>query len=154
MTESLTTSKTLVIDANIAIAVVVPAPLTVVARDLLRQWLENDVTIVAPTLWLAETASVIRRYVHAKQMTPQEGSNALDNLLALSISIVPDDQIACRNAYRWSSLLGQIRAYDGFYLALAESMNAPLFSADRRLVNRGQQLGLTWIHWAGGPHGD
>jgi predicted nucleic acid-binding protein len=143
------TSHTLVIDANIAISLVVPAPLTAAVRDTLRQWIARGDTLVAPSLWLAEATSVIRGYVHSKQITPGEGRGTLESLFALPVRIIPDDESACRSAYGWAELLGQARAYDGFYLALAQRLDAPFFTADQRLVNRGRQLGLTWILGAG-----
>ncbi len=136
MPEDLRTSPTIVIDANIAIAAVIPVLLTPAARAALGRWIAQGRLLVAPSLWLAEGTSIIRGYVHSKQLTPDEGLSALDSLFALPVRIEPDDEAVCRGAYRWAELLGQARAYDAFYLALAYRMSAPFFTADRRLVNR------------------
>jgi hypothetical protein len=42
-----------------------------------------------------------------------------------------------------SNRLGQSKAYDGFYLALAEQSNAEFWTADQCLVNSARQLGAT-----------
>jgi predicted nucleic acid-binding protein len=57
----------------------------------------------------------------------------------------------CRSAYQWAGRLGQARVYDGFYLALSELYELPLWSADRRLVNRAKLSGADWVHWSEEP---
>jgi predicted nucleic acid-binding protein len=45
-------------------------------------------------------------------------------------------------------MLAQTKAYDAFYLAVAEKMEAELWTADRHLSNRCRNdLGLEWVHW-------
>lgn len=46
--------------------------------------------------------------------------------------------------------LGHSKAYDAFYLALAEHLNAEFWTADKHLANRCcKDLKLTWVHWLG-----
>jgi predicted nucleic acid-binding protein len=45
--------------------------------------------------------------------------------------------------------IGQSKAYDAQYLALAARENAPLWTADRRLANAARGAGLDWVHWIG-----
>jgi len=52
-----------------------------------------------------------------------------------------------RAALTWAARLGQSKAYDGFYLALAERLGADLWTADERLLNRMRQLGVAWVRW-------
>ena len=41
------------------------------------------------------------------------------------------------------------KAYDGSYLAVAESLGAELWTADNRLVESLDDDSLEWIHWIG-----
>lgn len=104
--------------------------------------------IMAPDLWVSETVSAVRRMVFARQLTPSEGVRALDALFALGIETVPLTISLCRSALEWAARLGQARAYDSIYLALAEHLHAEFWTADRRLANRAQQCGATWVHLA------
>ena len=55
----------------------------------------------------------------------------------------------------WGKRLAQSKAYDSFYLALAERMGEDLWTGDRRLFNRAQQLGVGWVKLMSGPeHSD
>jgi predicted nucleic acid-binding protein len=49
-------------------------------------------------------------------------------------------------ALEWTLRLQRASAYDSFYLAIAESLQAPFWSADRRLVNAFQQDRPAWLH--------
>lgn len=139
----------IVIDASTAIGALLPVLAPVDTLELFLAWRQNAVEIAAPSLWLAESTSVIRRYVHAGQLTPEEGTGALANLAALDVTVIPDTHARSRAAYAWAGRLGQARAYDGFYVALAEELNAQFFTGDKRLVNAGRQLDVRWIHWIG-----
>ena len=55
----------------------------------------------------------------------------------------------CSRALRWADRLGQSKAYDGQYAALAESLEAELWSADERLVHCLKAQGVSWAHWIG-----
>lgn len=117
--------------------------------ELFLAWRQNAVEIFAPTLWLAESTSVVRCYVHAGMLTSEEGSSALNNLAALDVTVIPDTHARSHAAYAWANRLGQARAYDGFYVALAEELSAHFYTSDRRLFNSGQQLDVPWIRWVG-----
>jgi predicted nucleic acid-binding protein len=112
-------------------------------------WRRAEAELHAPSLWLAECASAIRRYVHRDMITPQEGLTAIDDLITLEVDVAPMTHAHCRAAYAWAERLGQSRAYDGFYLALAEELDGTFFTGDRRLANGARQLGLSWVQWIG-----
>jgi predicted nucleic acid-binding protein len=142
-------STPIVVDASTAIGALLPVLAPVDTLELFRTWRQHSTEILAPSLWLAESTSVIRRYVHGGLLTLDEGAVALDDLAALEVTVAPDTHARCLAAYAWANRLGQARAYDGFYLALAEELSAHFYTGDKRLVNAGQQLGLSWIRWVG-----
>jgi predicted nucleic acid-binding protein len=67
----------------------------------------------------------------------------------LDLEIVRETDNLFISAFRWASRLGQHAAYDGFYLALSEHLDAEFWSLDQRTVNRTQQMGVSWAHWIG-----
>jgi predicted nucleic acid-binding protein len=142
-------SPQVVIDAGAAVGALLPTLAPVDTLECFVTWRQAGAAIFAPPLFLAECTSVIRRYVYAGLLTENEAAVALGDLAALDVTIVPDAQARCRAAYDWATQLGQARAYDGFYLALAQELAAPLYTGDRRLANGARQLGMDWVLWVG-----
>ena len=68
----------------------------------------------------------------------------MDLLLKLPWIYAKDEELALA-ALRWSSKLGQARAYDAFYVALAEKKRALLWTADARLVQGLRALGFLGV---------
>ncbi|HIE37557.1 MAG TPA: PIN domain-containing protein [Anaerolineales bacterium] len=139
-------SPVVVIDANIAIWAILPVlTADVDALEQFVEWRRAGVRLVAPALWLAECVSVVRGCVHAGLISSQEGRLAIDDLFALEVEALPMDEEVCRAAFEWAERLGQARAYDGFYLALAERMGAQMWTADKGLARRAQEMGASWV---------
>ncbi len=138
-----------VIDANAAISALLPTLAPVDTLQLFVEWRQTGVSILAPPLWLAECTSVIHRYVHFDLLRADEGISALNDLAGLEVTIAPDTPARCRAAYDWATRFGQARAYDGFYLALAQEKAALLYTGDSRLANRAHQLKIAWVIWVG-----
>ncbi len=142
-------STAIVIDASLAIWAIMPIDTEINVLDLFVKWRKSGVKPVAPMLWLAECTSAIRRLVHNKEITSEEGQNALDDLFNLTVDIIPMTDEHCRSALLWSERLDQAKAYDSFYLALSEDLNTELWTADRRLANAVHEKNISWVHWVG-----
>ena len=143
-------SPIVVVDANVAIGAILPVLSAGV--DMLEQfagWRREGVRLVAPMLWLAVCVSVIRRSVHEQAISPGEGRVAIEDLFALEVETMPLDEKMCRSAFAWAERLGQAKAYDGLYLALAERLGAEMWTTDERLVREAQQAGVAWVQWIG-----
>jgi predicted nucleic acid-binding protein len=138
-----------VIDAGAAVGALLPTIASVDTLERFVKWRQAGASIVAPPLLLAECTSVIRRYVFNQLLTAGEAAVAIADLAALDVTIVPDTPARCRAASDWAVQLGQMRAYDGFYLALAQALAAPLYTGDKRLANGARQLGIDWVIWVG-----
>jgi len=138
-----------VVDASVAVWTLLPSLAAVDTLSRFVVWRQAEAELHAPSLWLAECTSAIRRYVHRGMITSNEGLTAIEDLVGLEVEVASMTHSHCRTAYGWAERLGQSRAYDGFYLALAEELGATFFSGDRRLTNSAQQLGLSWVQWIG-----
>jgi predicted nucleic acid-binding protein len=87
-------------------------------------------TLHAPHLLDLEVAQVLRRYERAGELTAQRAGEALEDLAAFRIERYPHHLFLPRV---WA-LRQNATAYDACYLALAEALDAPLVTRDRRLA--------------------
>ncbi|MFN8484112.1 MAG: type II toxin-antitoxin system VapC family toxin [Anaerolineae bacterium] len=140
---------TIVIDASVAVWAVLPV---VAASDVTAQfaeWRKHGSRIVAPDHWVAECVSAIRRTVYRRIVSDAEGRVAIQDLFALDVEIVPTTERQSLAALEWAERLGQARAYDGLYCALAEELKAEFWTADQRLARAAQQRNAVWVRWIG-----
>lgn len=116
---------TLVIDASATVAALVDS-----GPD--GRWAETLLTsdLTAPHLLPVEVANVLRRAVNAGDLTDDAAALAHADLLDLRIEFVPYDTVASRV---WE-LRRNLSAYDAWYVAVAELLDAPLATLDQRLV--------------------
>jgi predicted nucleic acid-binding protein len=137
----------IVIDANIAARAILPIEGKSNVLERMTSWHRSRSKIFAPELLITETVSVIRRGIFDRWITEEEGQVAVEDLYRLGVEIVPSDAGICQAALAWAGRLGQSKAYDGFYFAVAERQGAELWTADEKLVNRAKQLNKSWIRW-------
>jgi predicted nucleic acid-binding protein len=149
MNETGLSSPALIVDANIALWAVLPVPQGAQANRRFKQWADKGIRIMAPAWWLAECTTGIRRTSSTGNISDTEARQALVAVFKLGVETAPIDQELCESALEWSERIQQSRAYDAFYLALAERENAEFWTADKRLANAAKQAGADWVHWIG-----
>ncbi len=86
--------------------------------------------MAGPQIALAEASNVLRRLELAERIESSEAGLAQRNLLALEIELFPFEPLADRV---WE-LRHNLSIYDGWYVALAETLSCPLLTLDRRLA--------------------
>ncbi len=138
-----------VIDANIALALVVPVPYSPGAAQRFGAWKEADAEILAPALWEYEVVSGLRKAIVVGALTAEEATAGLQMILALNVETVAPTLAHHLRSLSWAERLGQRVAYDASYMALAEEAHAEFWTADEGLVNGAQRIGATWVHWIG-----
>jgi len=135
-----------VVDANIAVNTALN-----MTDSLERFWQRIDseqITPCAPRLWASETTSAVRFLLSQKEITSDEAEDALRTIHGLRVEIVNEDEELSQRALELAGNLSQSKAYDAFYLALAEKLVAEFWTADERLFNRCRKdLKLSWVHW-------
>ena len=89
--------------------------------------------MVAPSFFLAEVASVIRRKVGRQELTPEDGQEALDVLESVEVRLVWDFDLIQR-AFHLAGELRQPTIYDTVYLAVAEREQCDLWTSDARFA--------------------
>ncbi|MBC8509529.1 MAG: type II toxin-antitoxin system VapC family toxin [Chloroflexi bacterium] len=136
----------IVLDANLIASLVIPLPYSERATELVLDWKRQGVTFVAPALWSYEVSTVLRKAVIADYLPPGELDFALEQIWKINIQDVPVNLALHRQALAWAERLGQSKTYDSAYLAVAESLQAEFWTADRSLATSAQRAGAHWVH--------
>ena len=103
---------------------------SVPGRRLAQRLRSPEIQLHAPHLVDLEVAQAICRYVLSGHLSEQRGHVALQLLVDLDLERHPHDLLLPRI---WA-LRENLTAYDAAYVALAEVMDAPLVTTDRRLA--------------------
>jgi predicted nucleic acid-binding protein len=118
-----------VIDASVAVKWFLLEP----GSDAATALLEVRDTLSAPDLVLAEVGNVLWKRCRQSLITAEEALSAVGELRRMFSHLYPLPPLAHR-ATDLSIRLDH-PAYDCYYLALAESLDATLVTADRRLAD-------------------
>ncbi|HEY4714687.1 MAG TPA: type II toxin-antitoxin system VapC family toxin [Aquirhabdus sp.] len=111
---------------------------------------QEQITPCAPRLWVSEVTSTVRFLVSQKEISSDEAEEVLRTMHGLRVEIINEDEELSLRALELAGKLGQSKAYDAFYLALAEKLVVEFWTADERLFNRCRKdLKLSWVHWIG-----
>lgn len=87
-------------------------------------------TLHAPHLIDIEVAHVVRRFALRRELGGQQGRRAIEELGAMPMQSYPHEPLLLR-VWAWRD---GVSACDAVYLALAEELDAPLVTRDRRLA--------------------
>ena len=118
---------TIVVDASVVVAALVDN-----GSD--GEWAEAQLRtnhLTAPSLMPIEVANVLRRIEHSGLIDGGSANLAFDTLTQLTIDLAEFAPLADRI---WE-LRFNLTSYDAFYVALAEVLDCPLATLDRRLVS-------------------
>ena len=120
----------IVLDASAAVDVVLE-------RGAEGQWVAAELaaarSVHAPHLVDSEVASALRRLVLLEEISAESGGTALRLYRKLRLTRYPAEPLLDRI---WA-LRESVTAYDATYLALAETLDAPLVTTDGRLARAG-----------------
>lgn len=117
----------IVVDASALLEALLRTP---AAEAIEKRLFTAEETLHAPHLLDVEVAQVIRRYTVAGEINQERGRAALDDLNAFPIRRYPHGFLLPRV---WE-LRTNLTAYDAVYVALAQALDAPLLTRDRRLA--------------------
>lgn len=85
--------------------------------------------LCAPALLSFECANIFRRHQLGGLISADQAAQAHADLLDLPVSLFPYEAVA----HRMWQLKDNLTSYDASYVALAEALDAPLITLDRRL---------------------
>jgi predicted nucleic acid-binding protein len=117
----------IVVDASALVEVLLRTPL---APAIEQRLFDPELTLHAPHLIDVEVAHALRRYAISGQIDAERGHAALAILADLPLNRYPHRFLLPRI---WD-LRNNLTAYDAVYVALAETLEVPLLTRDRRLA--------------------
>ncbi len=116
----------IVVDASVVVAALVDAgPLGAWADGLIGRE-----ALAAPHILPAEVASVLRRASLAGDISAESAGLAFADFLELRVELFAFAPVAARV---WE-LRSNVTSYDAWYVAIAEALEVPLATIDRRLT--------------------
>jgi predicted nucleic acid-binding protein len=118
---------TLVVDASMVVAALVDSG---TGGRWAEALLAGD-SLAAPHLLMVEAANILRRSAAARAISAEQASLAHGDLLDLRVELFPYAPFAARI---WE-LRENVTCYDAWYVAVAETLSAPLATLDARLAN-------------------
>lgn len=114
-----------VVDASVLVA-------ALVETGPVGSWAEAAVVegpLAAPEFVLAETSNILRRMERSGRISTVEATASHRDMLRLDIALFPFAPYAERV---WA-LRANVTSYDAWYVALAEALDYPIVTLDRRL---------------------
>jgi predicted nucleic acid-binding protein len=117
----------IVVDASALVEVLLGLPM---ADDVGKRLFEAGQSLHVPHLIDVEILQVVRRYAVGGEISLRRAAMAVDDLADLRLNRYAHDVLLPR---AWD-LRNNLTAYDAVYVALAELMDVPLLTRDRRLA--------------------
>jgi predicted nucleic acid-binding protein len=135
------------VDASIAVKIVSPEELRPVAIQLWQSWLDQDREIVAPYLFEYEVTSALLRKAVRGALSLDEARRALHAALGMKVTLLDPPGLS-EQALELAVRFNRPAAYDAHYLALAEQLRCPFWTADERLCIA-VRSDFPYIQWLG-----
>jgi predicted nucleic acid-binding protein len=133
-------------DASLSLKLVIPEALSDRAQALWMSWHSKQIKVIAPSLWAYEVTSVVRNKAYRGLIDKELESEVLTAVHHLPVQLFRPENLH-RRAWELARQFNRPSVYDMHYLALAEIVDCPYWTADERLYNA-VHLELDWsIGW-------
>jgi predicted nucleic acid-binding protein len=139
----------MVIDAGVVLALALPLPFSPQAAMRVRSLKQSREELYAPALLEYEVCSALRRVVTRGLLGADAALKALELIALVRVQPISPVSSLHERALHWANRLGQSKAYDAQYLALAEQMGCGLLTADARLAHAARAVGADWVQSLG-----
>ena len=136
-----------VVDASLAFKWLVRESNSDRALALARFWDSEGTKPVSPYLMPVEVANALHLRVLRKELTLGTATRLMQSLVASGIELRETPQLYARTL-EWADRLRQTAACDAHYLALAQSLECDLWTADEKFY-RAASPAATNVHWLG-----
>jgi predicted nucleic acid-binding protein len=136
-----------VVDASVAVKWVVAEELSDRAHALLEDSLRAQRPVLAPPLLPIEVTNAIYQRQRRNLITQDESRSYVATFLLLPIELIAPPDVFNR-ALSFARTHNLTQTYDALYAALAEAVQAELWTADERLRNALERA-VPWVRWIG-----
>lgn len=139
-------SDFVVVDASVAFKWLVEEENSDKATALTRLWDDHGTQPMAPPVMPFEVANALHRRVMREDFVLEVAKELLQDLLSLGVVLHQTPSLHIR-ALELASQLNQGAVYDAHYLALAESLDCEMWTADQRLYRAAGPVfdNMRWI---------
>lgn len=119
---------TVVLDSNVAVVLTLDAERAPSIEERLRAWRESDEALHAPSLFRFEVANALTRNIAAGKIDSADAKAAWQRIVAMEINLhgLTDGPSVIAVARK----LKRESAYDASYIALAQDLDAELWTLD------------------------
>ncbi|MGH2493284.1 MAG: type II toxin-antitoxin system VapC family toxin [Ktedonobacteraceae bacterium] len=139
----------IVVDTSVAIKWAIKEEDSHIALALLYELTDKGLIILAPGLLSYETTNVLYQHIRKGLFSLDEAQAALSEIIFDLITFdFTHTSDLCIRAIQLAQQFALPAAYDAQYLALAESKQCELWTADKRLW-RAVKDQLSWVRWLG-----
>ncbi len=125
-----------VVDSSIAVSWLLEDSNSHVAQELLDEWIDNEIIILAPALLAYEVTNIIHQNVRRRKITIERAREILTGFFETEVTF--DKAQSDSMSQRALELVHQFSlpaTYDAYFLALAEREECELWTEDKRLKN-------------------
>ena len=131
---------TYVVDASVAVQYLIADVHTSRVDTLLAQ-VDQDITLWVPEFCLLECANVLWKEARFRVMPQTQAVQLTTDLAALPLKVSPVSDLLTR-ALQLALEYG-LAVYDSVYIAMAERLNCPLITVDRKQAQIANTVGVT-----------
>jgi len=128
---------TVVVDASVALKWALQEEHTEEALALWDRWQQDLEWVIAPPLFRSEVTNVLYRRSRRGELSFADAAEILDAILSIVAIVEPASLY--HSALDLAGALDVGSTYDAMYLALAESQDGVMWTADRRFVRAAEQ---------------
>lgn len=123
------------VDASFVVKLVTLEPEYQIAHALWSGWLSGNVEIHAPVLLPLETVSAVRKQVKRGLLSEPAGDVAMKALLEhFKLIELAQPEAYLQQAWSLAKQYSLMVVYDACYVALADALNADLWTGDSRML--------------------
>jgi predicted nucleic acid-binding protein len=142
-------NKVVVVDASIALKWIINEADSSTALALLADWTYRKIEVHAPSLLAYEVTNALYRHILKGGIPFYDAQRGLTEILYKVIDFdFPAEPNFNIRAMELGQQFGLPATYDSHYLALAESKECELWTADLRMCNSVKGK-LDWVCWMG-----
>ena len=131
-----------VIDASFSGAWILPDEVSFTAEAVLRSIEEGEVKACVPELWFYELANLLIVAERRNRLTTTQADDALALIQRVPVEVFNHrENLTSGRVMAFARRFG-LSGYDAAYLELADRLQAPLHTANRKLIVAANTLGL------------
>lgn len=127
-------TKAIIIDASVAAKWLLSDEADFIADSIKRAFVDRQITVAVPIFIFYEVNNLLKSAVLSNRISSQDSLDFCENFLNLNFNI-HSSKLLLKNTLR-TALKLEISSYDASYIALAEYLQIPLYTADEKLVKK------------------